>query len=115
MESAALSVDGESAGRTLIIPGKPDLFIREHAPVVIDAPDADDLIDAAARSGYIQWMFRPVRGGIWSVPSKDITLERGGYRNPACPLLGKPLVESRRLRKTRREIYALGKSMTLVH
>lgn len=95
--------------------GKPNASLGEHAPVVIDAPDADDLIDAAARAGYIQWMFRPVRGGLWPVPPEDVTLERGGYRNPACPLPRKPLMESRRLRKTHREIYALGKSTKLVH
>ncbi len=93
--------------------GKPDATIGAHAPVVADAPDADDLIDAAARAGYVQWMFRPVRGGLWSMPRDDITLEKGGYRSPACPLLGKPLAESRRLRKARREIYAMGRSTTL--
>jgi len=73
-------------------------------------PDADDLVETAGRSGYVQWLFRPVRGGLWSAPTNDITLERGGYRNPACPLIGKPMVEAKQLRKTRKEIYPLRRS-----
>ena len=43
-----------------------------------------------ARSGYVQWMFRPVRGGVWAEVAEDVTLEQGGYRNPPCPILAAP-------------------------
>jgi hypothetical protein len=54
--------------------------------VVADAPDADELIKVAARSGYLCWQFRPVHGGIWSEVSKDETLTADGKRMPHCPL-----------------------------
>src|SRR4029077_11740516 len=34
--------------------------------VMADTPDADDLVELAARRGYLMWLFRPVRGGIWA-------------------------------------------------
>ena len=54
--------------------------------VVADAPDADDLVEVAARRGYLIWMFRPVRGGIWGEYADDATLIEDGRRNPPCPL-----------------------------
>lgn len=95
--------------------GKAGLMLNSQPAFVADAPDADDLIETAARSGYIHWLFRPVRGGLWAAPSDDITLEKGGYRNPACPLVSKPIVEPQQLRKRLREVYALGQSISLTH
>ena len=40
--------------------------IDGQPPVVAEVPDVDDLIETAGRSGYLQWVFRPVRGGLWS-------------------------------------------------
>ena len=54
--------------------------------VVADAPDADDLIEVAARHGYLMWLFRPVRGGIWGEYADDATLLDDGRRQPPCPL-----------------------------
>ena len=95
--------------------GKADPLPGEPSPLVAEVPDADDLIETAGRSGYVQWLFRPVRGGLWSAPTNDITLERGGYRNPACPLIGKPMVDAKQLRRTRKEVYPLGKTVTLIN
>ena len=53
--------------------------------VVADAPDADDLLDLAGRRGYLMWLFRPVRGGIWGAVANDATLLPGGNREPPCP------------------------------
>jgi hypothetical protein len=61
--------------------------IDGDSPFVSETPDADELIDAASRQGYVQWLFRPVRGGLWLDVADDATLEPGGYRNPPCPLL----------------------------
>jgi hypothetical protein len=58
--------------------------------VVADAPDADDLVEVAAHRGYLMWMFRPVRGGIWSEYADDATLIDDGRRNPPCPLMPIP-------------------------
>jgi hypothetical protein len=58
--------------------------------VVADAPDADDLVEVAARRGYLMWLFRPVRGGIWGEYADDATLIEDGRRNPPCPLLPIP-------------------------
>lgn len=54
--------------------------------VVVDAPDAEDLLDLAAQRGYLMWMFRPVHGGIWADVAADATLRPDGTRNPPCPL-----------------------------
>jgi len=54
--------------------------------VVADAPDADDLLNVAARRGYLMWMFRPVRGGIWKDVADDATLLPDGTREPPCPV-----------------------------
>ena len=53
--------------------------------VVADAPDADELLQLAARRGYLMWLFRPVSGGIWADVADDATLTSGGRRRPPCP------------------------------
>lgn len=53
--------------------------------VVCEAPDADDLLEVAARRGYLMWLFRPVRGGIWGEFADDATLSESGGRRPPCP------------------------------
>jgi hypothetical protein len=58
--------------------------------MVADAPDTDDLVEVAARSGYLMWMFRPVRGGIWGNYADDATLNQDGGRCLPCPLLPVP-------------------------
>lgn len=54
--------------------------------VVGETPDADDLLDLAARRGYLMWLFRPVHGGIWADVADDATLRPDGTRVPPCPL-----------------------------
>lgn len=74
--------------------------------VVADAPDADDLIQAAARRGYLMWSFRPVHGGIWQEFADDATLKPDGTREPPCPV---PPVPPRSDRP-RRTVYRFGVS-----
>lgn len=54
--------------------------------VVADTPDADDLLQLAAKRGYLLWVFRPVSGGIWADYADDATLSADGRRRPPCPL-----------------------------
>jgi hypothetical protein len=58
--------------------------------VVSDAPDSDELINLAARRGYLMWLFRPVAGGIWGKVAEDATLTPDGRRAGPCPLNAMP-------------------------
>ena len=59
--------------------------INGNQVVVADAPDADELLQLAARRGYLMWLFRPVSGGIWAEVADDATLTSRGRRPPPCP------------------------------
>jgi len=59
--------------------------INGNQVAVADAPDADDLVQLAAQRGYVMWMFRPVKGGIWAEYADDATLGPEGTRTPPCP------------------------------
>jgi len=76
--------------------------------VVADAPDADDLINVAARRGYLMWIFRPVHGGIWQEFADDATLKPDGTREPPCPVEPVPPRSDR----ARRTVYRFGVSGT---
>src|SRR3954471_19922088 len=41
--------------------GSLPLAIDGQPPVVAEVPDAEELIETASRSGYVHWLFRPVR------------------------------------------------------
>jgi hypothetical protein len=72
--------------------------------VVADAPDADELVNVAARRGYVLWLFRPVHGGIWKEYADDATLKPDGTREPPCPV--EPVAP--RIDCARRTVYRLG-------
>ena len=59
--------------------------INGNQVVVSDAPDADDLVHLAAERGYLIWLFRPVKGGIWAEYADDATLDPKGTRSGPCP------------------------------
>ena len=88
------------------------IAIDGQAPFVAEVPDAQDLIEAASRSGYVNWLFRPVRGGVWNEVADDETLEEGGYRNPACPYLAAP-TRLPRAQRPRRVVYQFGRGLEL--
>ena len=90
--------------------GASPITIGGDSPIVADVPDSEDLIESASREGYVQWMFRPVRGGLWAVATEDVTLEAGGYRNPTCPLLSQPVATAAFRAKLRRVVYPFGQS-----
>ncbi len=91
--------------------GAPLYEINGEPIVVAEAPDSNDLIAAASRAGYICWQFRPVWCGLWSSVSEDETLQKGGYRNPACPLMAKPYQPG----IARKVVYQLGRQSSLIH
>ena len=90
--------------------GNLPIAIVGPSPVVAEVPDGEELIDTAGRAGYVQWLFRPVRGGVWAEVADDMTLESGGYRNPPCPHLSAPT----RPGASRRVVYQFGRSDRLV-
>ena len=90
--------------------GNLPVTLEGQPSIVADVPDGEELIDAAGRTGYVHWMFRPVRGGLWAEVADDLTLEKGGYRNPPCPHLPAPTKPG----KARRVVYQFGKSQRLV-
>jgi hypothetical protein len=89
------------------------IAIDGQAPIVAEVPDSDELIEAASRSGYVQWVFRPVRGGVWAEVADDATLQDGGYRNPPCPVMPDTSVALPR-RSSRRHVYQFGRGTKLV-
>jgi hypothetical protein len=92
--------------------GAPPVLLDGQPPVVAEVPDAEDLIEAAGRNGYLQWVFRPVRGGVWAEVSEDETLEPGGYRNPSCPYVATP-TRLGETREPRRVVYQFGRNSRL--
>jgi hypothetical protein len=79
--------------------------------VVSETPDADGLLEVAARSGWLMWQFRPVCGSVWRDVADDVTLRPDGTREPPCPYLPAP---PRRagvagLRATARTVVRFGK------
>ena len=66
--------------------------LNDFQAVITQAPDVADLIDLAARRGYLMWMFRPVHRGIWAAFSDDATLCADGTRTPPCPIESMPPV-----------------------
>jgi len=64
----------------------PDVETSDEA-VVIEAPDRDELLELAAKKGYIRWMFRPRKGGIWqTLNDEDSTVAPEGGRALPCPV-----------------------------
>lgn len=59
--------------------------INGNQVVVSEAPDADELLKVAAQRGYLMWVFRPVKGGIWAEYADDATLDPHGTRPGPCP------------------------------
>jgi hypothetical protein len=75
-----------------------------------EAPDRADMLDLAAGIGYVRWLFRPVRGGVWKDAAQDDSLSADGGREPPCPVPARAPVGSR-VSHTR---YRLGRLNRLV-
>lgn len=77
--------DGTEALECLQAFGAYPYGINGNQVVISDTPDADDLVQLAAERGYLMWVFRPVKGGIWAEYADDATLEPAGTRSVPCP------------------------------
>jgi len=74
-----------------------------------DVPGRRDLMELAARKGYVRWLFHPVKGGLWKgVGYTDDSLNRDGGRESNCPV--SPLTTA----DTRRFKYQLGRTDRLI-
>jgi hypothetical protein len=91
--------------------GSLPLQIDGQSPVVAEVPDATELIETASRTGYVHWLFRPVRGGVWAQVAEDATLQEGGYRNPPCPYLAASTRPH--CRRSRKVVYQFGRAARL--
>lgn len=80
------------------------------AHLVLEAPDRDELMQAAARRGYVRWLFRPVRAGLWRAIAEDDTLNAEGGRTPPCPVMPRQVGEPGRAP----QVYRLGRVRRLV-
>ena len=98
--AAAEAIDCLRAFGSCMVPyGGSDLFVAE-------APDMEELLSIAGRSGYLCWQFHPVHGGIWRDVQGDATLNADGTRSPHCPLAPvRPRCDG-----SRRTVYRFGES-----
>ncbi|ANN68683.1 diguanylate cyclase [Bordetella bronchialis] len=79
--------------------------------LVADLPDRPALMEMAARRGYVRWMFRPRKAGVWSqLGDEDSTVDEGGGRPPPCPVRPRPWMEAR----DQRFVYRLGRVDRLI-
>lgn len=79
-------------------------------PLVMEAPDRDEMLSLGAEVGYVRWQFRPVCGGVWKeTASADDTLSPEGSREPPCPVVPQPPVGTR----VSRSRYRLGRGYRL--
>lgn len=83
-----------------------------HEPLVAETPDREELLRLAAIRGYIRWLFRPRKGGLWKeVEDDDGTLDGEGGRSLPCPVRPRPLHDRTANART---IYRLGRATRIV-
>lgn len=68
-----------------------------------------ELMDLAARKGYQQWLFQPIKGGLWEgIGPRDYSLAPDGGRPSDCPVRPAPANADRRV------VYQLGRHDRLI-
>lgn len=74
--------------------------------VIMEAPDRDGMLRMAAHKGYVRWLFRPRKGGLWQLTGdEDSTLDSAGGRALPCPVVPYPFEAG----KDGRAVYRLGR------
>jgi len=69
-----------------------------------DLPGRQELMELAARKGYVRWLFQPVKGGLWAgIGYTDDSLDTDGGRLADCPI--RPIEADHE----RRHTYQLGR------
>jgi len=81
----------------------------DSAHLMADAPDREELMRLAAHRGYLRWLFRPRKRGIWAEVQDDgdDTLDESGGRPLPCPVMPQPLHGDDAARRT---VYRLGRA-----
>ncbi|QYJ23925.1 diguanylate cyclase [Achromobacter sp. ES-001] len=75
--------------------------------VALEAPDHSALMELAARKGYLRWMFRPRKNGIWNqTDADDATVDAEGGRTQPCPVHAAPAAQLQK-----RVTFRLGKAV----
>ncbi|MFN3544669.1 MAG: diguanylate cyclase [Thiobacillus sp.] len=82
----------------------------DEAHLLAEAPDRADLMQLAALKGYVRWLFRPVRGGLWQEAAEDDTLAADGGRAPPCPVAPQAATGGRNART----VYRLGRTSRIL-
>jgi hypothetical protein len=82
--------------------------------LLAEVPDRHDLMRLATVTGYVRWLFRPVRGGLWRDTAEDDTLGPDGGRMPPCPVAPQTDAGRSGLRRETRRVYRLGRVSRLV-
>ncbi|SRR5690606_29665753 len=78
--------------------------------VIVNSPDQAELLELAAMRGYVRWLFRPRRYGIWKeVDDDDITRDTVDARSTPCPVKAAPFDRHR----PGRRVYRLGRAGTI--
>ncbi len=108
VEQRGCNVIGASAAEALACRqafGDYDEDITFRAPLPGDPTDRRELMQLAASKGYVRWLFRPIKDGLWrTLDEPDDTLEADGGRQPPCPVRTQP----RRPDGRGRTLYRLG-------
>jgi hypothetical protein len=81
--------------------------------LIAEAPDRQALMRLAAHRGYLRWLFRPRKRGLWAaVPDgDDATLDDSGGRALPCPVMPEPPHADASAHRT---VYRLGRADRIV-
>jgi len=82
--------------------------------LLAEAPDRETLMHVGASKGYVRWLFRPVRGGVWRATADDDTLSPDGSRPPPCPVAPQARQGLAPGRKAARTVYRLGRISRII-
>jgi len=85
----------------------------DGAQLMAEAPDREALMRLAAHRGYLRWLFRPRKRGLWAAVTEDddATLDESGGRPLPCPVMPQPPHADAAAHRT---VYRLGRAERIV-